>query len=157
MTVMATRAIEFLESAIQREKQQFIGITDRPASNTVEVKWIDLMRDCDQEILRWFSVFFFNSNRRDQLEITSDIVFHGHGIRRKMVIKLSSPMARDITSGSHVHMENLVGINFGFWPPKPKDDPENTRTILEKRAMKSVSTLKNRQKRHQLAQYSNFP
>ena len=39
---MAAKALEFLESAIQREKQHYIGVIDRPSSNTIEVKWTDL-------------------------------------------------------------------------------------------------------------------
>ena len=152
MTVMATQAIEFLENAIQREKQLFIGITDRPPSNTVELKWIDLMQGCDPEILSWFGIFFFKLNRREALENIGDIVFHGHGVRRKVIIKLSSPMARDVISGSHVHMENLVGIDFGFWPLK-SPDPKIAATNVKKRAMKPFSALKGRQKRHRLAAY----
>ena len=38
MTLMAAKALELLESAIQREKQHYIGVIDRPSSNTIEVK-----------------------------------------------------------------------------------------------------------------------
>ena len=44
---MAAKALEFLESAIQKEKQHYIGVIDRPSSITIEVKWTDLIRDCD--------------------------------------------------------------------------------------------------------------
>ena len=35
------------------------------------------------------------------------------------MIKLSSPLASDVTSGSHVFMDNLSGTDFGFWPHEP--------------------------------------
>ena len=116
---MAAKALEFLESAIQREKQHYIGVIDRPSSNTIEVKWTDLMRDCDDYILKWFSIFLLGRNRRFQLEQSSDITFYANGVKRKLVIKLSSPMDSLTTSGSHVSMGNLLGIDFGFWPLKP--------------------------------------
>ena len=56
---MAAKALELLESAIQREKQHYIGVIDRPSSNTIEVKWTDLMRDCDDDILFWPPAFCF--------------------------------------------------------------------------------------------------
>ena len=59
MTLMAAKALELLESAIQREKQHYIGVIDRPSSNTIEVKWTDLMRDCDDDILFWPPAFCF--------------------------------------------------------------------------------------------------
>ena len=106
---MAAKALEFLESSIQREKQHYIGVIDRPSSNTIGVKWADLMRDCDDDILEWFSIFLIGKNRRFQLEQSSDITFYANGVKRKLVIKLSSPMASVTTSGSHVSMDNLLG------------------------------------------------
>ena len=111
---MAAKALEFLESAIQREKQHYIGVIDRPSSNTIEVKWTDLMRDCDDDILKWFSIFLFGKNRRFLLEQSSDITFYASSVKRKLIIKLSAPMASVTTSGSHVSMDNLLGIDFGF-------------------------------------------
>ena len=115
---MAAKALEFLESAIQREKQHYIGVIDRPSSHTIEVKWTDLMRDCDNDILEWFSIFLIGNNRRFQLEQSSDITFYAKSVKRKLIIKLSSPMASVTTSGSHVSMDNLLGIDFEFWPLK---------------------------------------
>ena len=73
MTLMAAKAIEFLESLVEREKQQYIGIIERPNSNTVEVRWTDVMQDCDSEILGWFSHFFLGQNRRNQLVQSNDM------------------------------------------------------------------------------------
>ena len=111
---MAAKALEFLESAIQREKQHYIGVIDRPSSNTIEVKWTNLMGDCDDDILKWFSVYLIGKSRRFLLEQSSDITFYANGIKRKLVIKLSSPLASDTTSGSHVSMDNLLGIDSGL-------------------------------------------
>ena len=36
--VEADMAVEFLESAIQRKKQHYISVIDRPSSNTIEVE-----------------------------------------------------------------------------------------------------------------------
>ena len=111
---MAAKALEFLESAIQREEQNYIGVIDRSSSNTIEVKWTDLMRDCDDDISEWFSIFLIGKNRRFQPLQSSDVTFYANGVKRKLVIKLSSPMAIVTTSGSHVSMDNLLGIDFGF-------------------------------------------
>ena len=54
-----------------------------------------------------------------KLEQSSDLTFYSNGVKRKVVINLSSPMASVTTSGSHVSMDNLLGIDFGFWPLKP--------------------------------------
>ena len=108
---MAAKALEFLESAIQREKQHYIGVIDRPSSNT--------MRDCDDDISEWFSIFLIGKNRRFQLEQSSDITFYANSVKRKLIIKLSSPLASVTTCGSHASMDNLLGIDFGFWPLKP--------------------------------------
>ena len=35
------------------------------------------------------------------------------------MIKLSSLLVSDVTSGTHVSMDDLSSIDFGFWPPKP--------------------------------------
>ena len=156
---MAAKALEFLESAIQREKQHYIGVIDRPSSHTIEVKWTDLMRDCDNDILEWFSIFLIGNNRRFQLEQSSDITFYAKSVKRKLIIKLSSPMASVTTSGSHVSMDNLLGIDFGFWPLKPilaTGTPINNfalRMNVKKRDLKPFSNLKKRQKRHRLAEY----
>ena len=99
---------------IQREKQHYIGVIDRQSSNTREVKWTDLMRDCDDDILEWFSIFLIGKNRRFQLEQSSDIIFYANSVKRKLIIKLSSPLASVTTCGSHVSMDNLLGIDFGF-------------------------------------------
>ena len=93
---MAAKALELLESAIQREKQHYIGVIDRPSSNTIEVKWTNLTGDCDDDILKWFSVFFIGKSRRFVLEQSSDITFYANGIKRKLVIRLSSPLASDV-------------------------------------------------------------
>ena len=71
-------AVEFLESAIQRKKQHYISVIDRPSSNTIEVEWFDLMRDCDDNTLDWFSLFLICKNRRFQLEQSSNITFCQH-------------------------------------------------------------------------------
>ena len=117
------------------------------------------MRDCDDDILKWFSIFLFGRNRRFQLEQSSDITFYANGDKRKLVVKLSSPMANVTTSGSHVSMAYLLGIDFGFWPLKPilaTGTPINNfalRKNVKKRDLKHVSYLKKRQKRHRLAEY----
>ena len=117
------------------------------------------MRDCDDDILKWFSIFLFGRNRRFQLEQSSDITFYANGVKRKLIIKLSAPMASDTTSGSHVSMDNLLGIDFGFWPLKPipaTGTPINTFALqknVKKRDLKPFSNLKKRQKRHRLAEY----
>ena len=77
------------------------------------------MRYCDNDILDWFRLFFMGKDKRFQFEQSSDITFHASSVKRKLVIKLSSPMASDVSSGSHVSMDNLLGIDFGFWLPKP--------------------------------------
>ena len=64
MTLMAAKALELLESAIQRENQHYIGVIDRPSSNTIEVKWTSLMGDCDDDMSKWFSVFLIGKSRR---------------------------------------------------------------------------------------------
>ena len=156
---MAAKALELLESAIQREKQHYIGVIDRPSSNTIEVKWTNFMGDCDDDILKWFSVYLIGKSRSFLLEQSSDITFYANGIKRKLVIKLSSPLASDTTSGSHVSMDNLLGIDFGFWPLKPiltTGTPINNfalRKNVKKRDLKPFSDLKKRQKRHRLAEY----
>ena len=156
---MAAKALEFLESAIQREKQHYIGVIDRPSSNTIEVKWTDLMRDCDDDILEWFSIFLIGKNRIFQLEQSSDITFYANSVKRKLIIKLSSRLASVTTCGSHVSMDNLLGIDFGFWPLKPilaTGTPINNfalRKNVKKRDLKPFSDLKKRQKRHRLAEY----
>ena len=156
---MAAKALELLESAIQREKQHYIGVIDRPSSNMIEVKWTDLMGDCDDDILKWFSIFLIGKSRRFLLEQSSDITFYANGIKRKLVIKLSSPLASDTTSGSHVSMDNLLDIDFGFWSLKPiltTGTPINNfalRKNVKKRDLKPFSDLKKRQKRHRLAEY----
>ena len=156
---MAAKALEFLESSIQREKQHYIGVIDRPSSNTIGVKWADLMRDCDDDILEWFSIFLIGKNRRFQLEQSSDITFYANGVKRKLVIKLSSPMASVTTSGSHVSMDNLFGSDFGFWPLKPilatgtSINDFALRKNVKKRDLKPFSGLKKRQRRHRLAEY----
>ena len=82
---MAAKALEFLESAILREKQHYTGVIDRQSSNTIEVKWTDLMRDCDDDILEWFSIFLISKNRRFQLEQSSDIIFYANSVKRKLI------------------------------------------------------------------------
>ena len=156
---MAAKALEFLESAIQREKQHYIGVIDRPSSNTIEVKWTDLMRDCDDDVLEWFSIFLIGKNRRFQLEQPSDMTFYANSVKRKLIIKLSPPLASVTTCGSHVSMDNLLGIDFGFWPLKPilaTGTPTNNfalRMNVKKCDLKPFSHLKKRQKRHRLAEY----
>ena len=86
---MAAKAVKFLESAIQKEKQHYIGVIDRPSSNTIEEKWTDLMRDCDDDILKWFSIFLNGRNMRLQLEQSSDITFYFNGVRPSVC--LSAP------------------------------------------------------------------
>ena len=150
MTLMAAKALEFLESAIQKEKQHYIGVINRSSSNTIEVKWTDLMGDCDDNISKWFSIFLFGRNRRLQLEQSSDITFYSNGVKRKVVINLSSPMASVTTTGSHVSMDNLLGIDFGFWPLKPileTGTPEPINDVAlrkngKKRDLKPFSHLK---------------
>ena len=107
---MAAKALEFLESAIQKEKKHYIGVIDRPSSNTIEVKWTDLMRDCDDDILKWFSIFLIGRNRRLQLEQSSDITFFFNGVKRKLLINLFSPMASVTTSGSNTYVDDLEKI-----------------------------------------------
>ena len=63
---------------------------DRPSSNTIEEKWTDLMRDCDDDILKWFSIFLLGRNRRFQLEQSSDITFYFNGVRPS--VRLSVPL-----------------------------------------------------------------
>ena len=111
---MTAKALDFLESAIQREKQHYIGVIDRPSSNTIEAKWTDLMRDCDDGFDEWFSIFLIGKSRRFQLEQSSDITYYANSVKRKLIIKLSSPMASVTTSGSHVSMDNLLGIDSGL-------------------------------------------
>ena len=70
-------------------------------------------------------------------------------------------MASDVSSGSHVSMDNLLGIDFEFWPPKPvmiTNTPEPIvevvlRTNEKKRALKPFSELKERQKRKRVADH----
>ena len=119
------------------------------------------MRYCDNDILDWFRLSFMGKNRRFQFEQSSDITFHVSSVKRKLVIKLSSSMASDVSSGSHVSMDNLLGIDFEFWPPKPvmiTNTPEPIvevvlRTNEKKRALKPFSELKERQKRKRLADH----
>ena len=65
------------------------------------------------------------------------------------------------TNGS---MDNLLGISFGFWPPKPvmiTNTPGPIvevvlRTNVKKRVLKPFSELKERQKRKRLAHSMHF-
>ena len=84
---MAAKALELLESAIQREKQHYGGVIGRPSSNTMGVKWTDLMRDCDNDILEWFSILLIGKSRRFLLQRSSDITFYANGVKRKLVVK----------------------------------------------------------------------
>ena len=60
------------------------------------------MRDFEDDILEWFGIFLIGKNRRFQLEQSSDITFYANSVKRKLIIKLSSPMASVTTSGSNV-------------------------------------------------------
>ena len=106
------------------------------------------MRDCDDDILEWFGIFLIGKNRRFQLEQSSDITFYANSVKRKLIIKLSSPLASVTPCGSHVSMDNLLGIDFGFWPLKPilaTGTPINNfalRKNVKKRDLKPFSGLK---------------
>ena len=68
-------------------------------------------------------------------------------------------MASVTTSGTHVSMDNLLGIDFGFWPLKPilatgtAINDFALRKTVKKRDLKPFSGLKKRQKRHSIAEY----
>ena len=74
------------------------------------------MRNCDNDILDWFRLSFMGKNRRFQFEQSSDITFHVSSVKRKLVIKLSSSMASDVSSGSHVSMTTYwaLTLDSGF-------------------------------------------
>ena len=77
------------------------------------------------------------------------------------MIKLSSLLVSDVTSGTHVSMDDLSSIDFGFWPPKPilaarPPDPIINVAIqknIKRRVIKPFPDLNERQKRNRLAEY----
>ena len=125
------------------------------------------MQDDNDEILEWFHLFFLLwfhlLNRRDEVGQWSNITYHGSGIKRKLLIKLFRPLASNITGGSHVSMDNSLGIDFGFWPPNPilATRPSVTlepiddilRKNVKKRSLVPFSDLKKLQKRQRLEEY----
>lgn len=60
-------------------------------------------------------------------------------------IELSSPMASDTSSGSHVSIDSFLGIDFGFW--LPLKHIQATDTPVRKRDIKPSYDLKEHQKR----------
>ena len=83
--IMAAKAVAFLEFAIQREKERYLGVIDRPKSNQIEVLWSRLMFDSEDSILEWFSLFLSKKSRTVHLEQSSNIVFYGKGIKRTII------------------------------------------------------------------------
>ena len=173
INLMAAKAVAFLESAIQREKERYLGVIDRPKSNQIKVLWSKLMFDSEDSILELFSLLLSKKNRTVHLEQSSNIVFYGKGKKRTIMIELSSSKALDVTSGSHVSMDNLIGLSYDFWPSKPTikvashglmssvtytPSPEPIDEVVahshvKKRTVKPFSDLKDRQKRNRLGEY----
>ena len=83
--IMAAKAVAFLKFAIQREKEQYLGVIDRPKSNQIEVLWSRLMFDSEDSILEWFSLFLSKKSRTVHLEQSSNIVLYGKGIKRTII------------------------------------------------------------------------
>ena len=65
-------------------------------------------------------------------------------------IELSSPMASDTSSGSHVSIDSFLGIDFGFW--LPLKHILATDTPVRKRDKKPSYDLKEHKKRQRLAE-----
>ena len=68
MNRMAAKAVTFLKSAIQREKERYLEVIDRPKSNQIEVLWRKLMFDSEDGIIEWSSLFFSDQSRTVHLK-----------------------------------------------------------------------------------------
>ena len=68
MNRMAAKAVTFLKSAIQREKERYLEVIDRPKSNQIEVLWRKLMFDSEDGIIEWSSLFLSNQSRTVHLK-----------------------------------------------------------------------------------------
>ena len=122
MAVMAAIAMGHLDGVIQRDKQAYINVDDRPKNNRIDLKWSMVLIDADDGVKEWFTLLFRQGNRLAQLERSCDINFNASGPQRKITITLSAPTARCTKSGSHAKLEDLTGINLNFWPPKQVGD-----------------------------------
>ena len=118
MTDMAAIAMGHLDGVIQKEKQLYIQVRDRPKNNRIDVKWCEVMIGAKDGVCDWFTILFRQCDRLAQFERACEINFHGRGHYRKLTITLSAPTARSTKSGSHAKLEDLTGINLNFWPPK---------------------------------------
>ena len=118
MTDMAAIAMGHLDGVIQKEKQLYIQVRDRPKNNRIDVKWCEVMIGAKDGVCDWFTILFRQCDRLAQFERACEIIFHGKGHYRKLTMTLSAPTARCTKSGSHAKLEDLTGINLKFWPPK---------------------------------------
>ena len=77
------------------------------------------MFDSEDSILKWFSLFISNESRTVHHELSSNVVFYCKSKKRTIIIEMTSYEARDVTCGSDVSMDNLIGLSYDFWPSKP--------------------------------------
>ena len=118
MADMAAIAMGHLDGVIQREKQAYINVADRPKNNRIDLKWSEVLIDAEDGVAAWFTLLFRQCDRLTQFERACEIIFHGKGHYRKLTITLSTPTARSTKSGSHAKLDDLTGINLNFWPSK---------------------------------------
>ena len=89
MADMAAIAMGHLDSVIQREKQLYIHVHDRPKNNRIDVKKSEVFIDAKVGVADWLAILFRQCNRLAQFERACDTNFNGNGSFRKLTIVLS--------------------------------------------------------------------
>ena len=115
-------AVNYFNDYIQNVMKEYVGCrVDRPRSNKIEVKMIDLLTNASDDIKSWWSIFLISGQRSSIIE-SYNIQFVGDGKNRKVAFELATEKAtirnyKDSGSGSQFN-SILYLYNSFFWTNK---------------------------------------
>ena len=112
MADMAAIAMAHLDGVIQREKQLYIQVHDRPKNNRIDLMWRVVFIHAKDGVADWYTILFRQCNRLAQFERACDINFNGNGSYRKLTI-VFSVQCHQMFRWSH-QLSDVINLRFDF-------------------------------------------